>query len=214
MQILNTKNVLKKFYSHVHTTLIILMIFFSLFFSSFSFISSQPPLSSHFLLHLPSEFLSFPPSPICVSQSTINPARLSSSDLALPLTQLWSSPSVDPSPIQPFRRPSLPISAAHSADLAHRSSSTPHRLNSPTQTYSSTRRRPNSPISVAHFAEPTHRSSSTPNRPNSPTQTYSSIRRQPSLSLKFHTLANPSHRFSRVQWGQNWEFSPFFKHYN
>ena len=130
------------------------MIFFPYFFSSFSFISSQPPLSSHFLIHLPFEFLSFPPLPICVSPSTINPARLLSSDLALPPTQLRSSPSVDLALIQPFRRPSSdpalpltqlrsssPISAAHSADPGHRSSSTPHRPNSPTQTYSSTHRR-------------------------------------------------------------------------
>ena len=76
--------------------------FFSLFFSSFSFISSQPSLSSHFLLHLPSEFLSFPPSSIYVSQSTINPARLLSSNPALPPTQLANLCS-------PFRRPSSPI---------------------------------------------------------------------------------------------------------
>ena len=76
--------------------------FFSLFFSSFSFISSQPSLSSHFLLHLHSEFLSFPPLPICISQSTINPARLLSSDPALPPTQLANFCS-------PFHRPSSPI---------------------------------------------------------------------------------------------------------
>ena len=109
MQILNTKNVLKKFYSHVHTTLIILMIFFPYFFSSFSFISSQPPLSSHFLLHLPSEFLSFPLSSIYVSPSTINPARLPSSDLSLPPTQLWSSPSVDPARQSPQPIPSTQL---------------------------------------------------------------------------------------------------------
>ena len=110
--------------------------FFSLFFSSFSFISSQPPLSSHFLLHLPSEFLSFPPLPICVSPSTINPARLPSSDLALPPTQLRSSPSVDPSPIQPFRRPSsdpaLPLTQLRSSPSADPARQSPQPI-PPTQ---------------------------------------------------------------------------------
>ena len=121
--------------------------FFSLFFSSFSFISSQPPLSSHFLLHLPSEFLSFPPLPICVSPFTINPARLPSSDLALSLTQLRSSPSADPAPIQPFRRPSsdpaLPPTQLRSSPFADPAPIQPFR-------------RPSSPISAAHSADPAH----------------------------------------------------------
>ena len=50
--------------------------------------TSQPSLSSHFLLHLPSKFLSFPPLLICTSPATINPARLSNSNPALPPTQL------------------------------------------------------------------------------------------------------------------------------
>ena len=92
-QILNLRTFLKKFYSHIHTTLIILMIFFPYFFLPFlSFHPSSLTFSSPFscfLLHLPFEFLSFPPSPICTSPSTIN--------------QLAS-----PAPIQPFRRPSSP----------------------------------------------------------------------------------------------------------
>ena len=64
--------------------------------------TSQPSLSSHFLLHLPFKFLSFPPLLICTSPATINPAYLPSSNPALPLTQLANLCS-------PFRRPSSSI---------------------------------------------------------------------------------------------------------
>ena len=164
----------KIFYLHVHTTLIILMIFFpyfflifSLFFSSFSFISSQPPLSSHFLLHLHSEFLSFPPLPICVSPSTINPAHLPSSDLALPSTYLRSSPSADLASIQPFRWPSS-NPALPPTQLTN--------LRSPL-------RWPSSPIFL-------HSSPAQLPYPNV------FLHLPPTL-----TLANPSHGFRRVQYG-------------
>ena len=64
--------------------------------------TSQPSLSSHFLLHLPFKFLSFPPLPICTSPATTNPACLPSSNPAFPLTQLANLCS-------PFCRPSSSI---------------------------------------------------------------------------------------------------------
>ena len=64
--------------------------------------TSQPSLSLHFLLHLPSEFLSFPPSPICISSATTNPTRLPSFDPTLLPTQLANLCS-------PFCWPSSPI---------------------------------------------------------------------------------------------------------
>ena len=127
--ILNRKNIHKKIlFAHSHYSNYF-NYFFSLFFSSFSFISSQPSLSSHFLLHLPFKFVYFPPSLICTSPSTIDP-------------------------IQPFYRPSSPISTAHSIDPVHRSSSTPHRPNSPTQMYSTTRRRPSLSLQFLTLANP------------------------------------------------------------